>query len=437
MDKAATDIAKAQDALDDAYDDYLKAREHGTADEKEHAYNTWQSAVVNLNTVRAAAEKSIKAAQDKLDQAQETLDKMIAGPDPLNIQQKDQQLIIALLNLTQAQENLTKILAGPDALNIQQKEEALIVAQNNLAKTKDALAAMKAGPDALTIQQKQEQLKVAQNNLATVVDTLAKMQAGADALNVQLKQLEVDTAQAAVELAQKQAANNGLVAPSTGTITTISIKAGQNVAATATAMELTDTSVYALTASVNELDIPQVAVGQTARVTVDAISGRILSGKVQIVSQTATTQSGVVSYRVTVIVTAGGAALRSGMSASAEVVVQEVTHVLAVPNKAIGGTPNNPNVTIMSNDVAEIRSISIGLSDDSYTEVINGLSEGDQVVVAASSAPSTRTSLPTTVSTRITAVTGIPGGGQFPGGGVIVTGGQFPGGGGGGGVFVP
>jgi RND family efflux transporter MFP subunit len=434
IDKAATDIAKANDAIDDAYDDYLEAREHGSLDDRERAYNTWQSALVNLNTIRASAEKSIKAAQDKLEQAQETLDKMLADPDPLNIQQKDQQLVIALLNLTLTQENLAKILAGPDALNVQQKEEALVVAENNLAKATDNLAEMKKGPDALTVQQREEQLQVAKNSLVTAAGNLAKMQEEADALTVQLKQIEVDAAQAAVDLAQKQAASNGLVAPAAGTITVINIKAGQSVGATATAMELTDTSVYALTASVNELDIPQVVLGQSARVTVDAISNQGLSGKVQTISQTATTQSGVVSYRITVLVTAGAASLRSGMSASAEVVVQEASHVLAVPNKAVGGTPNNPTVSVMVNGAAETRSVTTGLSDDSYTEILSGLSEGERVIIAGGSVPSTRTTTPQTTSTGRTNNTFVPGG-QFPGGGVIITGG--PPAGGGGGVFVP
>jgi RND family efflux transporter MFP subunit len=275
------------------------------------------------------------------------------------------------------------------------------------------------------VQQKQEQLAVAQNNLAAAKDNLAEMKAGADAVTVKLKQLDVDNAQAAVDLAQKQVASNGLVAPGAGTITVVNIKAGQSVSATAVAMEIVDTSVFALSASVNELDIPLVSVGQAATVTVDALSGRTLSGKVGTIAQSGTSQSGVVSYKVTVLVNAPtGTQLRSGMSASAEVNVQEADHVLTVPSRAISGTTNNPTVTVMANDIQQTKNIVTGMSDDTYTEVKSGLAEGDMIVVAASGVSATRTTTPkaTATSTRTSSNQ------QFPGGGVIVT--QIPGGGG-------
>ncbi len=171
-------------------------------------------------------------------------------------------------NLAEAEAELADMQAGPDESDIQQKEQQLIVAQNNLAEAEAELADMQAGPDELTIEQKQQLLIIAQSNLTQAQATLDELSAEPDSLDIQLKQLEVENAQAAVTLAEKQAQYNALVAPSAGTITTVNIEAGDSVAAATVAIELVDTGLFELSASVNELDIPQVQVGQTAIVTV-------------------------------------------------------------------------------------------------------------------------------------------------------------------------
>ena len=395
--KAETDIATAQYKVDDALTAYYNALLHGTAIEKTRALNDFNAAQANLAIVKSSAAKSIQSAQNTLTKAQQTLATMQATPDPLNIQQKKDQVLIAQLNLTKAQSTLATMQAAPDSIDILQKQQQLTIAQNNLTKAKQNLANMQATPDTTT---------------------------------VQLKKIEVENAQAALDLAQKQAQYNALVAPSAGTITTINIKAGQAVNASAVAVEMVDPSIFALTASVSELDITQIMVGQSASVSVDALSGRQLLGKVGSIASSATTQSGVVSYKVTVLVTApAGVNLMAGMSASAAVTVQEVTHVLVVPNKAIGGTTTNPTVTIMVSGLAQVVSVDTGLSDDTYTEVTQGLKEGDSVVITSSAkTSSTRTATTTTTTRTSAATTTRTSQQQFPGG-VVTTGGP-PGGGG-------
>ncbi len=369
--KAHGDIADAQYQVQDAWTAYQNALLHGTSTDKTRTLNDYQSALANLAIVQANAIKSIQSAQDAL---------------------------------TQAQNNLAAVQATPDASNIQKKQYELLIAQLNLAKAQDNLATMQTAPDSLDILQKQQQLTTAQNNLTKAKQNLADMHATPDAVTIQLKKLELENAQAALDLAQQQAQYNALVAPSAGTITTVNIKAGQAVNASTVAVEMIDPSVFALTASVSELDITQVKVGQSASVSVDALSGRKLSGKVGSIATSATSQSGVVSYKVTVLVTApSDVQLMAGMSSSADVTVQEANHVLVVPNKAIGGTTSNPTVTVMVSGQAEIVSVKTGLSDDTYTEVTQGLKEGDSVAITTSAkASSTRTA---TTTTRTTATT--------------------------------
>jgi RND family efflux transporter MFP subunit len=423
--KAQTDVTTAQYQLDDANAVYWAALIAVPPNPIAiaHALNAVQAAQASLALIQASALKSTNDALTKLTAAKQTLADMkdaVANPDPVLISQRQQQLIVAQYNLQKAKDNLATIKAGPDPLDVQQKQQALVVAQNSLTKAKATLATEQAGPDALNIQQKQQALVVAQNSLIKAQQTMADEQAAPDPLNIQIKQLAVTDAQAVLDLAQMQAQNNALVAPSAGTITAVNITAGQTVNANTNSIELTDTSTFALVASVNELDIVNLAIGQTATVNVSALSGQALSAKVGTIAQTATNQSGVVTYKVTLLITAPKTTkLLSGLSATASVITKQANNVLLIPNKAVGGTVSNPTVQVLVNGVAESRPIITGMSDDSYTEVKSGLSEGDIVlIITTPRTTSTSTRASTATSTRSNSNQQ-----QLPGGIVVVTGG--------------
>jgi RND family efflux transporter MFP subunit len=409
--KGQAEIAAAQHEVDLASNDYQQAVLNYGINSTEAAYalTILQGAQANLALVTKEVQDSCEAALEKYQEAQDKLEEMLADPDPDVIQQKEYQLLIAQYNLAAAEEKLEGMLAGPDALNIQQKEEQLVIARNNLAEAEQKLADMQAEPDETEIQ---------------------------------IKQIKADNAADALETAQQQAEYNALVAPITGTITAVNISAGNTVSASTTAIEMVDTSVFALTASVSELDIASVSAGQTVSVSIDALSGQTFTGKVVSVASSATTSMGVVSYKVTVTVEdPSESVLKSGMSATADITIQSATHVLIVPNKAIGGTTGNPTLTVLVDGEEQTVAVKTGLSNDSYTEITEGVSEGDQVAVTSTiqrtstRTPTTTTGEATTIPTVFPggAITIVPGGTGFPSGDITFT--SFPGGGSGG--FMP
>lgn len=386
----------------------------------------------NLNIVLAASTKALNAAedklalaQDKLALAQDTLATMMLPPDPLIVQQKQELLLIAQLNLVTAQDTLTKRQAGPNLLDVQLKTEQLAVAQNNLINAQDNLTKMNAGPDPWDIQLRQEQLLVAQNNLANAKQTLVDQQ---KALNITLRQLAVDNAKAALEQAKIQSQSTNLTAPFSGTVTSVSIRAGQAVNINTPAIDLAVPSAFGLSALVSQLDISRVNLDQAATLRVDAISSRNISGKIATINNTPITQSGIVSYRVTILVPAPpGGRLRAGMTGTASVIVQEANHVLVVPNKALGGTISDPSVVVMVDNQTQTKSVKTGISDGTYTEITAGLQEGDMLVISSivkakststanATASNTSNANSTLIPTNTPTPTGppavIPGGGQ-------------------------
>jgi hypothetical protein len=195
-----------------------------------------------------------------------------------------------------------------------------------------------------------------------------------------------------------------------------------------------------LEVSLSESDINDVKVGQQATVTVNAASGEEVAGKVVSIdvlssSSSSTGASSAVSYPVTIALTQTTKGLRAGMSATAEIVTSQAEGVV-VPTQALQGS----SVTVVKNGERTTQRVQTGVAGDASTQVVSGLSAGDQVVVtstsAAAGAAASRSGGTSSATQSGTGGTGRFGGGAtgFGGGGVAGGGGLpaggFPGGGG-------
>jgi multidrug efflux pump subunit AcrA (membrane-fusion protein) len=91
---------------------------------------------------------------------------------------------------------------------------------------------------------------------------------------------------------------------------------------------------------------------------------------------------GVVVYQVTIdIEVLEGYELMDGMSASADIIIDERKGVLLVPSRAIGqDSQGNPMVQIVVDEQIEDRSLVVGITDGAKTEVVEGLMQGQIVM---------------------------------------------------------
>ena len=225
-------------------------------------------------------------------------------------------------------------------------------------------------------------------------------------------QVEIDDARQDVEDAQEEldeakSDSPEVTAPFAGFITKVNVEGGDEVLKGTVAVQLADPNKFEADIMVSEMDIFQVKLGGSATVQVDAMPIVSLPAKVTHISPTATIQSGVVNYEVKVEVEsleevvqkrqgAGqeaaqgqvptmlseGFQLREGLTVTVSIIVVERSDVLLVPNSAITSSGRQTYVQVVSPDGAiEERVIQTGISDWQYTEVTDGLSEGEQVVV--------------------------------------------------------
>jgi HlyD family secretion protein len=195
--------------------------------------------------------------------------------------------------------------------------------------------------------------------------------------------------QQSLDYIQKQINDATITAPFDGVVVTLYHKLGDiipsPVAAPQMIVYMVDNVNLEADVNIDEMDIPSIRIGQKAVVSVDALSGTTLEGRVFLVSTIPNTQAaatGVTAYTVKISFSAPQAlVIKAGMNTSADIITGEQNNILLVPNQAIKTDNQGKNyVQMMNGDKAIKQTIVKGLSNKSETEVTSGLNEGDQVV---------------------------------------------------------
>ena len=215
---------------------------------------------------------------------------------------------------------------------------------------------------------------------------------------------------------QRQIKAATLRAPIDGEVTAVNVVKGFD-APTGAAILVASTALT-VTTDVVESDLANVKVGQAATVTISAINAD-LQGTVTAISPTAAdSQSGVVSYPVTISVTNPPETARAGMSADVTITTASASGVLTVPSSALEGSAGDYSVLVLNADgTTRHVPVDVGLVTNTMAEIKSGLAEGTAVVTGT-----TADLVGTSSSTgRFGGGVAIPGGGpiqRFDGGNV-------------------
>ena len=235
----------------------------------------------------------------------------------------------------------------------------------------------------------------AERSIAEATASLDKIVAGTDESDLQSARLNVTQKQNALFDAQEKFSDYSVKSPFNGTVAQISAKVGDNVPS-GSSLGILVADKQLAEVPFNEVDISKIKPGQKCVLTFDAIEGLTISGTVAEVDAVGTASQGVVSYNAKIAFDTQDERVKSGMSVSVNVITEIKQDVLMVPSSAVKTEGGNAYVQVMDNGELKNKPIVAGLSNDSDTEIISGLSEGEQIVAQTiqpqtSSAPSART----------------------------------------------
>lgn len=205
---------------------------------------------------------------------------------------------------------------------------------------------------------------------------------------------ELEAARASWELARLQLSYTEIRAPIDGTITARAerVRVGNNVFPPGGVIATNDSALFVvedlnsliLRISVPERELSKLSVGQVAELSFDAVSGSVFTGRIDLIAPSVdpTTATFVVRIRLT---NADGL-LRPGMFARVAIVYERKLDALQIPRTALLDGDGPPKVFVVSDGKAAERTVTLGLSNGAMIEVVEGLKDGEQVIVVGQGA---------------------------------------------------
>ena len=265
----------------------------------------------------------------------------------------------------QARQNLQDLRDGPTAAEIASAESQLAQAQATL----DDLD----GPSAAEIASAESQLASAQAKL----DELLR---GPSEEDIAISEAQVEQARLSLEQAEKQLESATLAAAYDGVILELNLGEGEWVGATTVVAVLADLSALEIVAPLSELDVVSVQEGQMAMVQLDALPDVRLQGHVAHVAPSARIEQGVANYATTIVLNDPSGTVRPGMSASMYIVTDRREGVLLAPNRAVRSQGGERVVAVLGGGSLEWVTVETGAFNDTTTEIVSGLEEGQDIV---------------------------------------------------------
>ena len=223
-----------------------------------------------------------------------------------------------------------------------------------------------------------------------------------------VKEAELTVLQAETKLTQAQAnlENATLVAPITGTVTAVTIKAGTGIGSSDTSdskgsIIISDLDTPEVHFYVEESDLDKVAVGNPVSMTFVALGDRAFTGKIVRVSPTLVTEGNTQAVEVYASVDSSSqpTTFLSGMSAEVTVIAEETRNAALAPLEALRELVTGQySIFVVKDDgTLELRQVQVGLKDLVNAEITSGVTPGEVVSLGTQTA-STQTTKTTTRS---------------------------------------
>ncbi|MCC7205132.1 MAG: efflux RND transporter periplasmic adaptor subunit [Phycisphaeraceae bacterium] len=393
---------KAGDLLARLADDDIRSKIDQESLQFEQAQADDVSAQENLAIQKNQAHSDESEARRKLEMAKLDLSKWEQGTDP----QKKRELQLAFdkatRELARAKRDveLSQQLYGENFISLNELEDdqiKLIEAENTLATAKldievydkftrpkelrDVQSAVELAESALdnTVRKNASELARKEADLQSKRRTLKMRQDKLDQLNKQLEQTVIRAPQDGLVVYGTSVGGNrwGRSDP---------LAVGRQVGFNELLFMLPDMRQMVAAVQVHESMLTRVQVGQKVRVTIDARAGQVIEGQV--------TQIGVMAesnrwwnpdlreYKVRVELPAGvDDSLKPAMRCTAEVLVDQVRDVMAVPVQAVYARGNQRIVYVAGGSQVVAKPVTLGRTSDMFAEITDGLELGQRALL--------------------------------------------------------
>jgi HlyD family secretion protein len=339
------------------------------------------SASAQLQAVQDSVSQSqLLAAQSALISAQIAQANAQDRNEELTNAATDEALVSANQTLAAAQATYDALLAGPGTGDLGAAQASLGAAAARLDSAQANFALNTQAATDVQVAQARQQIAQAQASLANLVDGPTEAERTQAELAVRQAELTLAAAQESLDKAT-------VVAPFAGLVTAVNVSEGEY--ATGVVIELVNSSSLEVVLSVDEVDIGQLALGQPAEITLEPWPDEVVQTAVGAIAPSASQDSsGLITYEVHLGLAQGDLPVLLGMTANAKLFTAKRDGVLLVPSGAVktdrqtgSSTVNLVQRTADGQLQTETVPVTIGLGDGTNTQIIDGLAEGDEVLL--------------------------------------------------------
>lgn len=323
----------------------------------------------------AQAEAALRAANARLKMARD-------GARPQELAQAEAAERAARSSLETAQADFERMesLYKEGAIAKQMYDKAklgLDVAKSQHEQAAQALSLVREGARAEEIEQTEAQAEQAQKALEAAL-------ADRDRKKILAREVETagagaQSAEAAYTLAAAQLADTQVRAPFSGHVAARYGDIGEVVAPGTPVVSLVSLDGLFVRANVPEKDVGTIRAGMPADVTLDAIPGEVLDGKVAEILPSARPDSR--NFSAKIHVRDPDRRLRPGMFARARVTFETLKGAITIPKRAVFERGDKSHVFVIKGRTAVLREVEIGIREAETLHITNGVDPGDRIVV--------------------------------------------------------
>lgn len=187
------------------------------------------------------------------------------------------------------------------------------------------------------------------------------------------------TAESQYIIAKRQLEDTKIVSPISGEITQRFIEKGSLLAVNTPIVYIVDISSLKVKVNAAEQDAFKMHIGDAVEIQTDVYPNETFTGKIRSISAKADDAH---NYPIEItLANSSQKPLRGGMLARVHFVSVKKEKALIIPREALVGSIRTPQIFVLNNDIVELRNISVGANVDGKIEVLNGLKQGETVVV--------------------------------------------------------
>jgi len=198
--------------------------------------------------------------------------------------------------------------------------------------------------------------------------------------------INLQLAEIALKNAKDALMKTEILSPFDGVVVFVGVKEDDQLSSfdysSRVAVHVVDTKTVEMKGTVDEIDIYKVEEGQDVIISVDALPDEELKGNVTFISPFGTQQTGILNFAVTIELEPSEAELKGGLTATGDIVIDIQEEVLLIPNRAIKGTLGDQWVEVLVDEAKQVTEKRLGLQNERLSEVKEGLTEGEKVVIS-------------------------------------------------------